>query len=273
MANLTKLIIIILLSGCASPEKSEQEKLRELNAKGEFIYRKSNEVFYTPQPLKVRVLEPYSWESAYEGKFPKITKEFFRCRGNSSNPPIHEKDNPHFDCEGAHKHSLPLKNGKEYIYPVLLDLLNYLQAKTAKKVIITCGHRCPTHNSYADRALLNQSSKHMMGAEVDFYIQGMEEKPQFVVDLIMAFFKQTPPYKGKREYEEFLRYEKEGTNVSTAPWYNKEILIKLFKKQEGRDVDNQHPYPYVCIQVRFDREANEKVVFFWQKAFNGYRRN
>ena len=32
-------------------------------------------------------------------------------------------------------------------------------------------------------------------------------------------------------------------NVLIPPWYNKEILIKLFKKNEGRDLDNRHPYP------------------------------
>jgi hypothetical protein len=62
------------------------------------------------------------------------------------------------------------------------------------------------------------------------------------------------------------------SDVSTPPWYNKEILIKLYLKNEGRDFDNRHPYPYVSIQVRFDRELNEKVVCSWQKAFNGYKR-
>jgi hypothetical protein len=61
MRYLTK-IFFIFLYGCYSPEKSEQDKVREQNAKGEFIYRKSNETFYQPKPLKKRVREKYPWE-------------------------------------------------------------------------------------------------------------------------------------------------------------------------------------------------------------------
>ena len=31
----------------------------------------------------------------------------------------------------------------------------------------------------------------------------------------------------------------------TIPWFNKEIFIKLYRKSEGRDGDNRHPYPYL----------------------------
>ena len=62
------------------------------------------------------------------------------------------------------------------------------------------------------------------------------------------------------------------TGILTAPWYNKEIFIKLYKKKEGRNFDNRHPYPYISIQVRFDTELNERVIYSWDKAYKNYLR-
>lgn len=279
MAKLTKglIVLLLLLSACSGLEQSEQENLRRFNAKGEFIYRNHNEYLYAIAPPEQRVRERYSWESSYIGKLPKITKEFFRCRGSELNPVHYDVQNvdnkdPIRDCGGIQKHSLPLRHDKEFIYPVLIDLLNYVQAKTGKKVVITCGHRCPAHNTYADPSNANRSSKHMIGAEVDFYVQGMEQQPEEIVKILVNFYRETEGFRGKKEYEEFLRYDKLDTNSSIMPWYNKEILIKLLKKQEGRDFDNRHPYPYICIQVRQDRETGERINYSWPKAFNGYMR-
>ncbi len=167
---------------------------------------------------------------------------------------------------------MPLREGEaEFIYPILIDLLNYLQSKTGLKVVITW-HCCPVHNAYADSSSYNQNSKHMIGAEVDFYVQGMENRPHAVIAILMDYYKEMSLYQGDRQYQEFQRLEQANLNVATPPWYNKEILIKLYEKTEGRDFDNRHPYPYLCLQVRFDRERNEKVACDWQKAFNGYRR-
>jgi hypothetical protein len=112
----------------------------------------------------------------------------------------------------------------------------------------------------------------MIGAEVDFYLLGMEEKYQEVIDLIFRYYKETECYKGRSEYENFVRLDSVKVDVTTAPWYNKEILIKLYQKGEGRDAENQHPYPYLSLQVRFDREKNEKVTYSWDRAFHGYMR-
>jgi hypothetical protein len=256
MSILTKGLIasLFFLVACHGPEQSEQERIRRQNAKGEFVYRHHADQQYALSIPKHREREKYPWEETQIGSHPRITKEYFRCH-----------------CNNVGRHSLPLSNGKERIYPILLDLFNFLQAKTGKKVIITCGHRCPPYNNATDSSILNQTSKHMIGAEADFYVQGYEEKPETILNLIFQFYKITPPYQGKKEYEEFLRYDKE-TNCSTAPWYNKEILIKLFKKDEGRDQDNQHPYPYLSIQVRHDRDTNTRVNYSWEQAFSGYLR-
>jgi hypothetical protein len=266
---------LLLLGACSNIQQSQQEKIKQANQRKDLIYRSHDESHYAVQPPIHRVREPYPWEQGYAGRHPKITKEAFRCKGSLQHSP-RAKDQGSaelvHDCGGVQKHSLPVQGSKEFIYQVLIDILNYLQAKTGYPVVITCGHRCPAHNTYADGTVYNQSSKHMIGAEVDFYIDGMENKPEEVIDLIMQYYKETPPYKGNKEYERFLRLEHVKVNVSTPPWHNKEILIKLYKKDEGRDLDNQHPYPYVSLQVRYDREKNEKVTYSWEKAFNGYMR-
>jgi hypothetical protein len=282
MAKLTKgfksiILISLFFSGCSGLEQSEQEKLRRMNAKAELVHRNDDETHYPIATPMHRIREKYPWEETHTGKYAKITKEFFRCKGSTLNPPHTDYQDPshptnYFDCGGFQKHSLPLKADKEFIYPILIDLLNYIQEKTDAKVIITCGYRCPVHNTYADNSSYNQNSKHMIGAEVDFYVQGWENRAEEVIALLMQYYREHPTHQKDKSCVEFLRLEKGELNVSTPPWYNKEILIKLYRKAEGRDFDNRHPYPYLSIQVRHDREANEKVICSWQKAFNCYRR-
>lgn len=261
-------LIIPFLASCLGMEHSEHEKLRRQNAKGEFIHRTHSECRYPLSDPEHFVREKYPWEKTFSGKHPQITKEYFRCKGSSTHPPHTDSaQSPVFDCGGAQRHSLPIVNERENIYPVLIDLLNFVQEKTGCPVVITCGHRCPVHNTYADPSTYNQNSKHMIGAEVDFYVEGMQGKPEQIVQLLMDY------YKGhEKAYQQFERLNSETLNVSTPPWMNKEILIKLYTKEEGRDFDNRHSYPYISIQVRYDKERNEKVTCSWQKAFHGYRR-
>jgi len=261
------LLLCLILIGCSGIEKSENQHLRMKNAKGEYISRHSESYVYTIETPKKRTRDSYPWEVGKAKDLSKITKDFFRCKGSVLNPPYHDNvvDKTHYDCEGQEKHSLPIVQGKEGVYPVLIEILNYLQVKTQKKVVITCGHRCPAHNTYADRSKANRVSKHMIGAEVDFYVSGMENSPDKIVDLIMQFYMENARYHNLIHYQNFSRFDGK-TNVSTKPWYNKEIFIKLFKKNEGRDFDNRHPYPYVSIQVRFDRELDERVVYSWERA-------
>jgi hypothetical protein len=252
-------------------EQSEREKVRRLNCKAELIYRNHGDLFYPIAPPAHLPRTPYPWES--ETNLPRITKDFFRCKGSVLSPPIIDttdpaKPTPLIDCEGGGRHGLPVIRGKEAVYPILLDLLNYIQKKTGKRVVITCGHRCPAHNTYADTNPANRTSKHQIGAEVDFYVQGMEERPQEIVGLLMQYFQETPLYKNDKEAQEFKRFDK--TELAVQPWMNREIFIKLFQKHEGRDGDNRHPHPYLSIQVRYDRDTKAKVIYEWAKANQGY---
>lgn len=253
-------------------EQSEKEKIRRMNCKGDLIHRNENECFY---PISTPTHSPrvaYPWEA--EGRLPRITKDFFRCKGKSSHPPLFVSGNfdPIVDCEGALRHGLPIFKGKEDVYPILVDLLNYIQKKTGRRVIVTCGHRCPAHNSYADPSKENRTSKHQIGAEVDFYVQGMEDRPLEIVGLAMQYYQEMPAYGVDKEYLEFRRYDRPDARSTIQPWFNKELFITLFQKEEGRDADNSHPHPYISFQVRFDREGKERVVYSWERAHRGYPR-
>ncbi len=266
-------IICLTLPGCSRMEQSEKERIRRLNCKGDPIYRNSTEFFYPIATPLHTPRSPYPWES--EGNLPRITKEFFRCKGSAVNPPGFDPANqtPIFDCEGSSRHGLPILYGKEGVYPILIDLLNYIQKKTGRRVVITCGHRCPVHNTYADPSKENRTSKHQIGAEVDFYVQGMEEHPLEIVALAMQYFKENPIYANDREFLEFSRYDKSDVRLAIQPWFNKEIFIKVYQKDEGRDNDNRHPHAYLSFQVRFDKEGKERVVYDWAKAHKGYPRS
>lgn len=247
----------------------------ELSAKGEYIYRRHNEYLAIPSAQKKAPLA-YPWKKEMPGNYPKISKEYFRCKGTHLNPfrliSTGKTTERVHDCGGPDKHSLPLRDGKEFIYPILIELLNYIQQKTAKRVVITSGHRCPEHNRYVDDSKENSTSKHLIGAEVSFYVLGLEQQPELIVDLIQQYYRETASYQGDKEYLEFKRWDLAKTNVSIAPWYNKEIFIKLFGKTEGRNGDNNHPYPYLSLQMRYDRERQVRVLYSWDQAFSNYLR-
>lgn len=269
----TILLLLTFLLGCSSSDNPDDSARYRQN---ELIYRTHDDSFLIIPAALPQTPSPYPWEKGCVGSCQKITKDFFRCRGSSLNPvrSALQKDETIQinDCGGTEKHSLPLRNQKEFIYPILIELLNYIQAKTQKQVVITSGHRCPDHNMYVDASSKNQTSKHMIGAEVSFYVQSLEERPDLILKHIFNYYKETSKYQSQNEYTDFQRYTKGDTDVSTQPWSNKEIFLKLYKKNEGRNFDNRHPYPYISIQVRYDRDKKEKVIYTWQAANQNFLR-
>ena len=252
------IFILFLFAACQESGDPAYRDQRRRNQKGEYIHRSSYEFTQIP-PMILTTPEPYAWEERFSGNLAKITKEHFRCKGTSFNPPFMRDKVRVADCG---KHTLPLRDGKEYVYPILIELLNYLQFKTNKKVIITCGHRCIDHNIYVGGPTY---SKHIIGAEVAFYVQGMESEPGLIIKYLIDYYKDH----SNSQYREFKRYDKNDSSVATQPWFNKEIFIKLFSKTEGRDFDNSHPYPFISIQVRLD--GNKPVSYTWPQANNYYR--
>lgn len=261
------LLISLFLVGCSSGE----EHLKKQNRHWEALYRLSDDSWIDVPSPAPQELPRYEWDLA---AVPKVSREFFRCRGSSTHPERTEERRGemvrYVDCRG--RHSLPTFNEEEFIYPVLIELLNMIQEMTGKKVVITSGHRCPEHNTYVDASIANQSSKHQVGAEVAFYVEGMERDPGSIVEVVQRYYKEHPVFGGQKEWTEFKRYEKGNTNVRTLPWYNKEVFVKIFMADEGRDGDNRHPYPYLSMQVRYDRDAGERVSYSWEKANKFYRK-
>ena len=261
--KLTFLVFILsTLVSCSGLEKSEEKKVRKRKLVIAPIQRQSDEVLFPFPTSSIKKREPYIWEMRRIGSHLRITKEFFRCRGNILSPPIQIHRQTDFiyllDCGGIERHSLPLKNDEEFIYPILIDLLNYVQEKLDRRVVITCGHRCPIHNLYADPSKKGQVSKHLIGAEVDFYVEGLEENPQAVLDVLFSY------------YTEPMLRTITLTDCSTPSWYNREVGLSLFYATEGRDFDNDHPYPYISIQVRYDKDSKRAVQYNWHAAHNGY---
>lgn len=268
------IFLILLMISCQTPDISKNSTLKKKNQVREFISREDDRSKIEIPSMEMILPTIYPWEKG--NSLPKITKEYFRCKGSSLSPVRSEwvggEVIKYLDCGGSEKHSLPLKDGKEFIYPILIDLLNYVQEKTKKRLVITSGHRCPEHNTYVDPSRLNQYSKHQVGAEVDFYVQGMESHPEAILDILFSYYKMHPDYNNNKEYVEFTRYEKNDAYVITPPWMNKEIFIKVYKANEGRNLDNRHPYPYISIQVRYDSMTNKRVSYSWDQAFSNFLR-
>ncbi len=250
------LLFLSLLSSCQKTK----------DAKGQFeqigrIERKAKDRRWQMAGPLVQPAPRYPWDDNDSSPHPPITKDFFRCRGSALNPPRETAGGPLYDCGGFHAHSLPIQDDQEMIAPILIDLLNYLQQQTGRKVVITTGHRCLKHHLYSKLETESRSSKHMIGAEVAFYIAGMERETDKVQQLIIDYYREDAD-----EYRLFERYTKPDTGTSTLPWYNKEIYFKLYLEDEGRDFDNRHPYPYFRIQVRYDRKSGKRVLFDWKEA-------
>jgi hypothetical protein len=217
-------IFCFFAQGCSSND--EDANIGMKNQIGEYIYRKHNEfLFPIPTPEKVPA-KNYPWHKQLAGNYPKITKEFFRCKGSSLNPchivQQNDKNQHIYDCGGFQKHSLPLKDKNEFIYPILIELTNYIQFKTGKRLVITSGHRCPEHNTYVDSSRENQYSKHMIGAEVSFYVLGLEDQPEAIIDLIQNFYQENLRYQRCKEYQE--------SNAMKKKIQTFQLLLGLIKK-------------------------------------------
>lgn len=259
------LFLLFFLLSCSH---SDETSIRRKNQVAFSIDRRSEERLFEPIFPVWQAPTLYSWDRDCNTQTPQITKDFFRCRGCELHPPRLEGKIFYQDCNGAH--SLPLRDGKEFIYPALLTILNEIQDRFKTCVVITSGHRCPAHNRYVDGSIRNSSSKHLIGAEVSFYVKGYENQPETIVQAIIDSYQDTQKY--SKLYSTFSRYDKE-TDVSIAPWFNKEIFLKIYRKEEGRNLDNSHPYPYISVQLRYDRERKRSISYNWKEANRNYLRS
>lgn len=224
--------------------------------RGEYITRTSGENSIAfEQPLATGP-QTYPWSKS---SLPPITKEHFRCKGSLLNPPkALSNGEKHFDCGGKRSHGLPYRDGDEFIFPVLIELLNAVQSSLNKKVIITCGHCCPQHSHYIHNEGTHLHSKHQIGAEVDFYVEGVS--PYKVVQILREH------YESDNEHGPLKQGE------SGISWSNKEVVITLYRSDEERDFDNRHPHSYLSMQLKWDRNNKKHIVYSWPIAHKQYTR-
>ncbi len=62
------IVLLLLLSGCSGHEKSGEQRLRDQNAKGEYVYRNHDERQYPLNTPSHREREPYPWENEVASK-------------------------------------------------------------------------------------------------------------------------------------------------------------------------------------------------------------
>lgn len=252
------LLSLLLLAGCSGMQHSESTRVRESNASADPISRYSHQRLFPPPKLTPWTRASYPWEERHIGDLPRISREFFRCRGQKSHPVKMGKNRfgdpiAHFDCDGSESHGLPMRNGEEFIYPALIELLNHLQTTFNKQVVITSGHRCPKHNRYIGGT---SKSKHLVGGEVDFYVKGLENKPGVVARALMEYYKNR--HTGHPEYTTFIH--------NTSGWSNKEVIIRIHETPHGRLLDNAFDHPHLTLELRHDRDRNRRVVYNWHTA-------
>ena len=263
-------ILLVLLSVSCGRFKQETRSGKDRAIK-ESIVRLKHEKMINIPPLSFKGGKIYPWEDKLVGGYPRITPAFFQCNGSIKNREktvmIDQEKRLLFDCDGYASHGLPLRKNKEYIFVAFIDILNYLQDLFKKKVVVTCGHRCPKHNMYIDASKENSFSTHQIGGKVSFYIQGIERDPERVLQAIKKYYLTHPQFKTDIAYSTF-KSRPEKTGISA--WYNKEIRLKIYPSDVGRNEDNKHPYPYISMEILYDRETKKRVYYHWSLAHKGY---
>ncbi len=251
------LLLFLLLFSCSNTETRLEKKRMKNNYSTEKIYRHSSEFAYKQEPCELVQKVPYPWEN--DTAFPKITINSLRCRGSSNNPLVKKLEKVYEDCNGMHDHGLPYVDGDEFVYPVLITLLNKVQKAFEKKVVVTSGHRCPKHHTYMT---LGESkiSKYMIGARVDFFIEGMERRPEEIIEKIKEFYKEDSVFVKSVQLD------------GTIAWTNKEVRLSVSKEGEHSIIDGKK-HPVVTIDVRYDREKKTPIQLDWNQAYTGYIRN
>lgn len=253
--------LVSLLASCSDTKSHVEKRRMKNNQTEEKIYRHSTEYYYKKEPFTLVKKDPYPWEN--ESPFPKITINSLRCRGDRSHPILKHLQGEFEDCNGMYEHGLPYVDHEEFVYPVLLTLLNKVQNVFNKQVVVVSGHRCPKHHLYITLGS-SKLSKYMIGARVDFTVIGMEDQGELIIEKIKEFYSE--------DEEKFCHFKKEVDSTGTVIWSNQEIRLFITKEGEHNVIDKKK-HPVVTIDVCFDRKKNEPVYLDWNQAYSGYIRN
>lgn len=277
MPRLIPFLFLLCMTSCLEWQDPFKGRQRYQNQMAEYIERSHGETLYTAEQPEIQppLETPWNTTSFTKNRPLPITRHFFRCRGNTLHPPrILSRDEKNkftlLDCGGYGEHSLPLRENEEWIAPILIELLNDIQDKTNKQVVITSGHRCPTHQKYIELPHDPRANKHQIGAAATFYVTGFEESPETILDLIVAF------YQGPHDAP-YSPQEKTFTAIpSSSPdrriLQNKEIRITIYHKEAAREGDQDHPYAYLVLEVLYDRQKQEPITTPTEQATKNYWR-
>lgn len=260
-------LLSALVAGCEQSSPAPQRGVFV----GEYIARHASDNLLDLKSPERLQISAYPWDATTRTPLPPITKHYFQCRGCLQHPPkmiqrggesIHL-----YDCRGGEQHSLPLRDGQEWIAPLLLVMLNFCQERFERPVHITCGHCCLDHRTYLYPHASSEGVGHVLGAEVDFYVEGWESRPERVVQALLEFYR-TRWNHDQHEKGEFSYDEKDGSRF----WKNREVVLSIHAAHLGRDEDNNHSYPYLTIRVRYDKESKDTLKYSWDRALKSYYR-
>lgn len=204
----------------------------------------------------------------------EVCEEDFRCRGNPSiNKEMIWNNVLYEDCQGG---CLPNCG----INTELIELMNELQKKFSRQVVINSGFRCPVHNAYIAAELYNwvdpegrsgnpfevsSRSKHMMGAAADFYIKGYENDPYPIIDSILSI--EGLNAERRELYSQNVRQRnREGIFIDNYYYYRAYVTprwwIHPYAENEGRDIDNrgyEGVYFHIHRRTSFSLEGCQPV--------------
>ncbi|MEG1542260.1 MAG: hypothetical protein RRZ67_02520 [Victivallaceae bacterium] len=172
------------------------------------VGQKTGRFFFLPESQK-RSPPNYPHREYMEKVIPSVTKQSFRCKGKG------DFANNTFDCKGIFEHGLPLRDNKEFVYPCLIDLLNYIIKKSGVKVTITEGHSCPNHKKHLNPESPDLTSKHLIGAAVTFKTIDLSTEKLFRI--IKRYYAVHPAYRTCPEYTNF--------NQEDLQLFNKEVFV------------------------------------------------
>ena len=211
----------------------------------------------------------YPWDQEQGTVFSTITKENFRCKGGThhrlrklvgANQQVHYIE----DCQGGGEHPLPLQEGKEFIYPVLIDLLNHLQKALQARVVITSGHRCPQHQLYISPKCHQAHSKHLIGYAVDFIFDRKSLDVKKTLHAMQKFYAKNNH--GLEDIQFYTLHSDFSVQSHPISFGNQEIRVTFFPADTLIDGDNTHAEPFARIEVLYDRFRKQKVFCSWEKA-------
>ncbi len=240
------LIMLVFFGyGCSSFERSEREKIKQQHVSLEEIKRLYRETKLYLPPLLANPLPLYPWDKTDRHGLRRITLEDFRCRGNKQNLMYLEKGHAYFDCRGKLSHSLPVRQGKEFIYPHLIELLNFIQDSLGKKVYVIQGHCCPQHYGYANRSKSFPCNKYMVGAACDFYVASLEYEPEVGL-------------------KSLAQYYSPSAMLSSLVVYKNAYI----KAQVHDGSYHALLHPYLSVQILYDPSLQEGVSLDWKGAYN-----